>query len=162
LIGSNGRTGNVNDQQTQVNFILLNTGDFNVPNAVDYLASSSGSQILSAALTAAGLPPLVVGTVPTASASSSSSSSGLDSGAIAGIVVGGTVALCIIVCVVVYVCCYRTLTKSKKTSAGEVEDQSSRVDKHSNLDDPEEEERQTAAEVEMHAMPQEQEVETTV
>jgi len=152
LIGSNGRTGNVIDGQTQVNFVLLNTNAFIVSNAVAYLESATGSQSLNSALAAANLPALILGSIQTVSVSSSSSSSGLDSGAIAGIVIGGTVALFILICAMIYVCCYRSsLTKSKNTAPDEVDQ--SRADKHSNLDDNVEEEQTT--DVEMQTMPEE-------
>jgi len=160
LIGSNGRTGNVNDGQTQVNFVLLNSGAFIVPNAVVWLQSANGSQSLNTALVNAQLPSLIIGSVQTANAAPpSSSSSGLDSGAIAGIVIGGTVALFFIICAMIYVCCYRSsLNKSKNIAASEVEERESRGDKHSSLDDQAEAEQ--AGEVEMHTMPDE--VETTI
>jgi len=149
LYGSNGRTGNVVDGQTQVNFVLLNTG-LNVPSAVTYLLSAFIP--LNNALAAAQLPSLVPNSVQVVTTPPpSSSSSGLDSGAIAGIVIGGTVALFFIICAFLYVCCYRSsMNKSKHTSAGDVEEQQSRVDKHSSLD--EQAEAEAASEVEMHSV----------
>jgi len=160
LIASNNRIGNSADisaGETQVNFVLLNTGAFSVPSAVTYLQSSSGFQSLNASLTTALLPALVVNSVQTVDNSPSSSSSGLDSGAIAGIVIGGTVALFFICCAFIYVCCYRSLSKSKNPSAGEVDEQQSRMDKHSSLD--EQAEAEHASEVEMNTVAED---ETTV
>jgi len=159
IIGSSNRIGNsvdVIDGQSQVNFVLLNTGAFVVANAVTSLQSTSGSQLLNVTLSGLALPLLVPGTVPTViPPASSSSSSGLDSGAIAGIVIGGTVALFFIICAVIYVCCYSSSSKSKHTSAHEVEEHQSRADKHSSLD--EQAEADQASEVEMHTMPEEEE-----